>query len=282
MKNTILFVSLLFACIFSTPIVFSQGIYFSGNLGYAGAMAARNMSEFIMYNYSYDIDSDISTYEQVKISLGKGINLGGTLGFQFSSNLGVEVGLSYLYGVKYTAQGNLYSNTVDYTTDYTISSKMFRVNTSVVVSAGREKLNPYAKAGMIVSRGKVIFELDDFADFTSGNDYESHLVQQFDGGFAFGFTAGFGVEFKVAEKIAFFGELNLISSSYSPKKAEITLLEDDGEDLLPDMEVSELEVEFVDSYETDGDWPDNEPSKQLKQYFPLSSFGPNLGLKISF
>jgi hypothetical protein len=68
------------------------------NCGYALNMGAQNINYYGFQNET--IGSSSFSTEQVNVSLGKGISLGGALGYMFNDHFGAELGISYLHGSK--------------------------------------------------------------------------------------------------------------------------------------------------------------------------------------
>ena len=248
----------------------AQGAYVNLNVGYGACMGSGTMEG--LSNYSSGQNS--STVEQIYFSLGKGLNFGGTFGYMFNEHVGAELGLSYLLGGKTKAK----SEYTDGTTDYILSSKMFRFIPSIVVAAGTEGVNPYAKFGLVIGTGAVTMDYEDIDD----GDIEVRKMK-LNGGVAFGINAAIGAIFELSESISLFGELNAINMSYAPKKGEITEATYNGTDVLPDMTTSDKEVEFVDevTYNYNSPPPDSQPSKELKYKLPFGSFGINFGAIIN-
>ncbi|MCK4662063.1 MAG: outer membrane beta-barrel protein [Bacteroidales bacterium] len=272
-KNYLKTLLMVFVISLFTSSLFPQGVYVSVNAGYGINMSSHNLEYFGFYNYTSGNTS--RTYEQVYVSLGKGLNFGGTFGLMFNKNLGAELGVSYLLGGKSIAKDEY----VGGTTDYTISSKMLRLMPSIVIASGLEGINPYAKFGLIISSGSIIFDLE---DKDSGDI--SIMKVKFDGGLALGLNAGIGVQFNMSDNISLFSEINMISLSYAPTKGEVIEATYNGTDMLPDMTTRQKEAEFVDSYtyNSSSPPPDSQPDQELKQKLPFGSFGVNFGLKIGF
>lgn len=251
----------------------AQGAYVTVNAGYGFSMSAQNLDYFDFYNYSNT--GNTTTEEQVYVSLGKGFNFGGAFGYMFNKNIGAELGISYLIGGESTAQDNYSGGT----TDYTLSSKMLRINPSLVIACGFEKINPYAKFGLVIGSGSVMYEYveNDGGDVTV-------IKMKLNGGTALGLTSGIGAIFNLSDKMAFYSELNMVNLSYAPTKGEVTEARYNGVDFLSDLTTNEKEVEFVDSYtyESGNPPPDSQPRKELKQKLPYGSFGLNFGLKVNF
>jgi len=253
-------------------VSFAQ-FYGNVNLGYGLGKSTMNIGDFSNYTY---LSPTSFKDEQIYLSLGKGFNFGVTAGDMFNKNVGAEIGINYLLGGKCTAEDK-YENG---TGEYSLKAGMLRIIPAAKVSAGFEKINPYAKFGAVISFGTVKHEMKQTLGSITTTD-----IWCYKGGVAFGFMGALGVDYSINERIALFAELNTINQSYSPKKGELTEATYNGEDQLPDMTTSQKEIEFVDEVTTayeGGDQSDSEPTKVLKQKFPLGSVGINFGLEIRF
>jgi hypothetical protein len=260
----------------SAPLLFAQGAYLNVNSGYSTSMSSQNLSGF--ENSTFDSYSMKS--EQINFSFGKGLNFGADFGYMFNKNLGAEIGVSYLIG------GNTISTRTqpNYTSEMTISSKMLRINPSLVITSGFEKINPYAKFGLILGSGYVISSSNQEISGFSGQQ-SSYQSFKLSGGIAIGLTSGIGALYKINDKLSFFGELNMINLSYAPTKGIKTDFRIDGVDMLPSLTTRQKETEYLDSFtltSSNSNPPTSEPSKELKQKLPFGSFGLNIGLRVNF
>lgn len=262
----------LVASLFSGRI-YSQGSYAKINAGYGLQMSSQNIDYFSFTNFS--IDTASSTQEQVKTSLGKGLVFEGAVGYLFNKNIGVELDVSYLLGTKTQTNQTLYGSR----RNNSLSANMLRINPSFVVSCGFEKINPYAKLGLIIGFGKIFYE----DDYTSASGSVVSEIMELSGGIALGLNAGAGIMYHLNEKLSLFGEINMVNLSYSPSRGELTKSTINGTDRLPDLTIAEKEVDFVDSYTTDTNTPytHTEPREELKESFPFGSAGLNVGIKIN-
>jgi len=249
---------------------FAQRSYLSVNAGY-GFQTSSQSSELI---YNRTISNNTIAYEQVNVSLGKGVNFGLTYGYMFSKNIGAEVGLSFLIGGK-TKSKDIYP---DGETNYAVFSRMVKINPSLIISPGYERINPYAKMGFLIGSGSIQYEVKDHNE-----DEDSEGKYKFNGGLASGLTAGVGVLYKVNDRISVFAEINTINLSYAPKKGKLTKRTTDGIDQLITMSRYQKEIDFVDSYtEVPNQPPDqNSPRQSLKQKFSFGSVGLNFGVQFS-
>ncbi|MEO7991665.1 MAG: outer membrane beta-barrel protein [Chryseolinea sp.] len=272
MKKTLLLIACLATICFAST-VWAQSSYVSFNVGYAMPMNAQSL-ESIDFT-SYTDKGSATTYEEEKVSLGKGLRVSAAFGRMFTPYIGAELGVSYLMGGKSEAiqDGDIYYNKL------TLSSNMISATPTIIFSAGLEKINPYAKIGFTVGSGSIKYTSDEDDE---GNISENEL--KLSGGLAMGFNSAIGVTYQLNDKLSLFGELNMVNLSYAPKKGEFVKATSDGVDILPDASVSDKEIDFVDSYTYDYQNPpsDDVPRQELKQYFSYGSIGINFGLKISF
>ena len=264
----------------SAPLLFAQGAYLNINSGYATSMSTQNLSGFENSTFEFYLNSYSLKHEQIFFSFGKGLNFGADFGYMFNKNLGAEIGVSYLIG------GNTISTLTqpNNSTEITVSSKMLRINPSLVITSGFEKINPYAKFGLILGSGYVILSSNQEISGFSGQQSNSESIK-LSGAIAIGLTSGIGALYKINDKLSFFGELNMINLSYGPTKGIKTDFRIDGVDMLPSLTTRQKETEYLDSFtetSSNSNPQDSEPSKKLKQKLPFGSFGLNLGLRVNF
>lgn len=154
---------------------------------------------------------------------------------------------------------------------------MLRINPSIVIAAGFKKINPYAKFGLVIGSGSIMYEYND-----NNNGNLTVRKAKLNGGIALGLSSGIGVLFTLNDKMSFFSELNMVNLSYAPTKGKLTVATDNGADELPGMTTRERETVYVNSYTESSSNPPSEPRKELKQKMPFGSLGLNFGLKINF
>lgn len=250
---------------------FTQNPYISVNAGYGFPMSSQNIPNF--YNSVSYYDS--ANIEQIDVSLGKGFHFGGSLGYMFNKYIGFEVGISYLLGTKTEAQDLSFGGN----SKYFYQSNMLQFSPVVIISPGFEKVNPYAKFGLVFGIGSILLE-------HNFNDDEGEIIRDFEmsGGYAFGGSASIGVSVSIMKNLSILGECNMINLSYAPTKGEITKFTQNNNDLLPGLTTKEKETDFVDkySYYYYNPSPDDQPAKELKTKYPFGSIGFNVGLQYKF
>jgi len=260
-------------CLNTNYHLFAQGPYLKIHDGYGLKMSSQNISYYDFW--SLTVSSQTYNAKQIYVSLGKGLNFGGAIGYMFTKNIGAELGITYLIGGKNKAQDK--SQYTDETKDYTLSSKMLRINPSFILSSDFKNIEPYAKFGILFGYGSIKYEYN----YNSYGDVQ-YWTETLNGAIAIGLNAGVGLSYKLNSHLSLFGEIIMVNLSYAPTNGKITKATYDGTDVLPYYTTSEKETIFVDSYTSDGTSDTTQPAKTLKQKFPFGSIGFNAGLKFSF
>lgn len=273
MKKTALTLALVLLSI-ATNAQTDKGVYFSLNTGYN--LEANKQNNFIYFygNPVFLVDSPSNTENSfTRFSLGKGINAQANIGYMFNQNIGLELGINYLLGGKTNFSSK---NGNDYYQNTSISSKMLQFKPTLVLQTKLEKINPYVKLGAIIGTGSIFIDAENFDD----PDLIT-LKETMNGGLAVGFHGNIGVSYPLNTKMAFFGELSLVSLNYAPTKGKFTEYTENGVDQLPSMDTNEKEFEFEDSVINFGNQAATEPMKLMRTTYSFSSIGFNVGLKYS-
>jgi outer membrane protein W len=237
---------------------------------------------------SEQINKNTTTQENVKLSLGKGINFGLAAGYMFNRNVGTQIEVNYLLGGK--TSFSFKDPSVNSTFGSDKYANMLQFKPSIIIAAGLENVNPYAKFGPLLGIGAIYEENNimvnlSSVDINTGNTIETTNIltskATYDGGLALGIQAAVGISIGLNTSLSLFGELNMTSLSYSPTKLKITESTLNGVDQLPKLTLSDSEYEFVDVLTVDATSPSNPnaPTKQIKTSYPFSSFGINFGLR---
>ena len=227
-------------------------------------------------------------------TLGAGFKFNVTGGYMFNKYLGAELGLNYFIGddvlVGRLSSPNVFSEEI-------ASIKGFDAVPAILLTPGFEKINPYARIGMIIT---VSGNLDIKTNVTQyngggqGTDIVVNAESEVTPKFSAGFLGAVGVTYPVSKKIDLFGELEFKNFSIKSKSAEITSYKTtavtNGQstlvpgEQLEDLTVSESHFEFTDSYtqSTTTAPNENEPTKVPTQYLNMGGFGVNIGIRFAF
>jgi opacity protein-like surface antigen len=275
MKKKFIAAALLSAgIVFANSAAKAQGAYVKLGAGYNFGIGSNGTGDDYNISQSGSGSNTTFTYEQVKVNYGKGVNAGIGLGYMFNEHVGAELGIDYLIGGKSELEDNA-GTTTGTTEKY---SRMLLLKPALVISAGMEGVNPYARFGIVAAKGKVHENITQ----SSGPDKLEREVE-YAGGWGVGLQGGLGVEFNLSDNMAFYSELTMSNLSYSPDRGEVTKFTFNGADELSDFTTNEREVEFTDEYTEKGSGtPDSEPTKALKMSLPFSSVGIGVGLKFKF
>jgi hypothetical protein len=275
MKRIIIigFIFLLFS-----GLVNAQGLYIKVNGGYGFPAGSNTIS-----NKESNTNSHVTLEKAVNFSFGKGNYFGGTLGYAFNKNLGAEIHAGYLLGSKNEfTERTTETNNSSFSTEI-LSCRMFYFVPALVVEAGFEKLNPYARLGMILGNSKIADEYSGSETYGSITDKETQLTE-FEMDLGIGANAGLGVQFKASKIFALYFECNMNSLAITPKSSKITKYTENGVNRLGDLTTYQRETIFETDYSYDPTVqpPASEPDTELKVKMPFSSVGVNAGVKISF
>lgn len=205
-RNYFKILGVAFVLSLSISTVYSQGAYINVNAGYNLKMGSSDILDL----NNYKSNSNGYSEETIHSSLGQGLNFGAAFGYLFTENIGAELGASYLLGSTIKAN-ETYSD--GSTTDYSISANMLRINPSIVIAAGGEKLKSYAKIGVVIGLGSVNYEVE-----SKDNGDIENMTIKLNGGVSVGLTSSLGATFDLSDRLALFGELNMINLSYAPTK----------------------------------------------------------------
>lgn len=254
----------VFCLVWLIPFQFasSQGAYFSGSVGYALSAG----TQYLGTNSTSTVISgtSVTSYEGVNGSYGEGLKFAASAGCMFSKQLGAEVGVSYWLGKSFDVTS---TSTTSSTTDKW-SGKGLIVTPSVVVSAGLERVNPYARLGLVLGFMKVMDEYS--SGSTSGTTTERTYEET--GGLAFGYAASVGLVIPTGSALDFFAEFGLSSVTHSPSQRELTKYTSNNVNLLPT--VINKKTDYQDNYTS----LDQNTSRAVRR--PFSSIGIAVGARI--
>ena len=285
LKITFYTLSLLFG-----SQVSAQGLYFETNSSFNLPLGSQEIGGNSTYNYEENmVDGTYfssSSQEQIRGSFGQGVYLGLSMGYMITPTIGFELKAEQQLAYSVNSISRYSSTTVDpwsgnssYVSSYeeTVSGSMTRLTPSFVFQLPGTKFSPYAQFGAILGFGKIMGQYEDIdTDVTQG----TYIMN---GGLALGMNGEFGLNIKFTEKLSLNTGLSFSALSYAPARGELIEYSENGVDMLPQMSVSEKEVEFTSevSSNSNSSTNQNEPDQMLKMWFPFSAVGLNIGLKFS-
>ncbi|MNJ85976.1 hypothetical protein D3C87_34580 [compost metagenome] len=229
-------------------------------------------------------EATITSQKNIYGTLGGGLNINLLPGYSFGDHFGVELGLNGFIGSKMTIQD------VDMSVaslNYQRSSNQFRISPAFVVKSGGERLNVYAKAGLVFPvLGSTVSKIED-------NRYSNPLfVQSIEakttGKFSVGFTGAFGASLNLGSKFSLFAEVGANSIQVKSKETKYTKIEVNGTDQLAGANEFQKRIKYVDELTPNSNtmgnpnMDSNKAKEELRQVSNFSSFFLQVGFKISF
>ncbi len=254
----------------------SQNIYFKVGGGYSLGNASL---------FSENKKTTPTTYnsEIVKINCGKGLNFQGAGGFMVNKNIGIELGLSYLIGGKTETTYYAESSTEIDNAIEILYSRMLLINPALVRTSSFYGINTYARVGLLVGIGSVYSETDETYTWKPTSTV-TKTFEKFkkNGGVALGFNSAFGVLYDINKQLSVFSEININNIGYAPTKGEVVEYTVNGADKLGDLTTSQKETEYFNELDQNpNSGGSSSPTKALKQKYPFSSVGVNVGIRFA-
>lgn len=253
-------------------------MYVRAGLGYGFATSKE------VFGTNSTSSSSASSDKLVANTAGSGLQLGAAFGYNFSKNIGLDLGVQYLMGAKQTLTYT--NNGQNSTTSETTTSKtnQVRLMPALVISTGGEKIEPYARMGLILPlAGSINTEIKDKTD-------SDEIIRNIKttGAFTLGWHSAMGVNYYLSEKMAIFGEVGLQSLSIGAKKSVVTKYTVSGADRLNDLKTIQKEINYVTELTDKSNGSSNsstdnsKPLDELRSYRQFGNVGINVGIQFGF
>lgn len=281
---------------------FAQKFYLKAGGGYklqAGKTSFINAdpNNFTSIAPSLDVSVDqngLATIEDISGTLGGGLELNLTGGYELNNYMAVELGIVYLNGKEKEIGKFQDQISIEESTAYL---EGVLLTPALVIDPGFSGVNPYVRAGLVLTAAGKLF-VDTSVDVPDGGGpgtdirVDARTVVEPD--FSVGFGGAIGALFPINEKVSLFGELEFRNFTIKAKEGEIeefsTVAVNGGTSTpipdrqLEDLSVSETNFIFSDSYQASfvTDPPADQPTTLPLQYLNTGSFGFNFGVKMSF
>jgi opacity protein-like surface antigen len=250
----------------------AQKMYIRAGLG--GGVGLKQYANSIWADETQTTTTDNLTIKST--GLGGGFNVNAAFGYKFSDYIGLELGVNEFIGL--TKKMNRTDPTS--TMEVKMSGMMLQLVPAVLITPNLEKVNPYARLGMIVGVLPSITIKNSDNSTTGGTSTDVETKMKLSGGVALGFTAAGGVMFNLSDNLSLYGELVYNGITYAPSKGVYKTYTVNGTDRLGDMTTKEKEIDFVKKYDANEEIPDGSPSKEAKVSFQFSDVLLNVGVVI--
>jgi len=282
MKKTLLFISILLMAwsavaqesqVQDPQKKSRQKLYIQIGLG-GGISTASSFD--MLYKYSGDMAN--STVSVVPVGLGNGFNGSLAVGYWFCKYAAVELAVSEFLGLP--TQGDSVIHLIGASkATAKVRGSMLSVIPAIVISAGLEKINPYARFGLQI--GVLPYMISKYTQDNSSTNppMSKEIYNDYYGGVALGYTAAGGVSFNFTKLLSFFVEIQFVHSTWSPNHSQIVKYTVNGEDRLSELTTWQKQADFVWEKNVNGTIDVNQPRQELRSTYPFSTVSLNLGLK---
>jgi hypothetical protein len=162
-----------------------------------------------------------------------------------------------------------------------LSSSVFSIYPGIEISPGFSKINPFIDFNMMIGVIPQIMEKETNTTTSGTTSSETVRTGVYHGGIPIGYDIKGGVDFKLSKLIDIYADLNFKGFNYTPTKYSMKTYTVNGVDEFSTLTTKQKETVFVKNYDSKETIPSDSPNKALKETFPLTSVGIDLGVKFS-
>lgn len=278
--------SILCLC-FITTALSAQNFHLRFGGGYS---ISTSNDVFTMTNLTVDSNGVATAEENIYGTIGSGAHFRATGGYTFSSNVGVELEVNYLWGERKLA-GGIYPPTDRRETF--ASTRQLRISPSLIILANPNFIQPYMGMGITLPVvGKTVTE-----EFRYSGDNFTEKVTEIRGDVSVGFHAFTGVNIQWPnERFRLFAEIRYTGLRIKSKTAEVVRwAEYDSnneqiDNILEASSVAFTNIEFRDRVTLEDnifsanlvspDFDFNEPMNLLARKSNFNALGVNIGVRM--
>ena len=250
----------------STYVFFKPIYTFTGNAG--------------KLNETVAVQQSVTYTTGVYGSYGRGFGLQAGVGKMINNNFGIELGAEFMNGSHIKTN---YSTTDSSTLAGQLSERIRGVllKPTLVLRNSGDLLSFYSKLGLAISVFSRHYADVDLRFVNAGQPYQINTSQIDNFKPKVGFTAAFGLSFRVSETIAITGELNGQMMSLPIKNGHYTQYSTNGQNQLDGLDKSSRYWTYQKSVSTAPEDP-NKPGIKLYEPANFSYIGIGIGVKYFF
>ncbi len=290
-SNKIVIAALAFGS-FTTNAV--AQLYAGAHAGYSFSTAPSVLGTADMQNGS------TATTGNIYGSNGAGTSFGINLGYMVSEHFGIDLAADYLMVSPQKVNTNDASNTnlgVTQTNvaSQTVSGSQIRLTPSLVVTAGKEGFNPYARFGVVLPvAGTTVSDISNVTSYSSpiSKTYTTTAKVETAGQMSVGFNSAIGANFAISSKLSLFGELALTTLSIKAATSKVTAYSSEGATsttTLSDLKTYGKETIYVDKLtetsnnsDVNSNYNVDKAKEELAPVANYNTLGINVGVKFTF
>lgn len=221
--------------------------------------------------------------ESETFNFGKGAGAGLVVGGLLGSRTGWEARVTRLLGAKNSATTSYVSEFGTDKDEISLTCESWRIEAAMRFHLGAVG-GWYMAIGPSVAVGTRLRQENESNDthyppFGTPTTSISEQTVLYTGRLAWGAFGAVGYTHQGKGRMGWFAEMNCTAQSWAPMRSEVTKYTIDGIDYLDNLDTSERETEYVESYTTSND--PNEARKAVLMHLPMSSFGLRAGIRIA-
>jgi len=260
---------------------FEKGFYIGAAIGFGFGLCYYDPCCYYdesNYSPSYDVVKGIS------LMWGKGINGQIEGGYNFNKYIGVDLGVRDFWGlnIKKTSDGTSGSEGGYYSETNTFQPMVLQVIPSVVISPGFDNFNPYARIGASIGVYPAVYRKESQTTSQATGSTTINYQGVYYGHIPIGFDVAGGVQWNFADNMNIKAELDFTGMNYTPAHYKLNKYSIDGVDHFNDLTNKQKYIDFVKSYDKLETIPDDSHNKRLRESFPLTGVGLNVGFTMKF
>lgn len=248
------------------------------NVGLGGGISTSSSFSLL---YDYGGTSTDPTVTVHPVGLGNGFNGYATFGFRFLKHVAVEVSVNEFLGLPVGGDSTVHLLGAS-CSEAKILGRMFSVAPAIVINAGLDKVNPYARFGLLIGSFPTVLTKYSGENATTNPKTSLEIWNHYYGGLALGYVAAGGVSFKISNLISLYAELQFTHATWSPSHSEIIKYMVDGVDKLSTLSPYEKQVDFVFTKSLNEPKDYSQPRQELRITMPFSTLAGNFGVTFKF
>ena len=225
------------------------------------------------------------SYEAAYGSYADGIRIGGEIGYVLNENVTLGLGVRYETSSEYefTEETQSTFGTESFASTQTVTKSVSGIAfiPSIVYSLPGEVYRPYMK---VTGHFGMPTEIIKGEGSSTGVGASGEIIYEIErtGGVAWGFGGGLGVEYLMSPAMSILVEVVSESWTWEATEQKFTEYTIDGEDMLEDVDVWQVETEYSESFTEGGPADRDSPSKVLRALHANSAISMIIGLKYRF
>ena len=203
-------------------------------------------------------------------------------GYHINRFISVGIGLEYFHGFNInqtrtgtSGESGSFNETVKW------NATMFGIIPGIEISPGFSTLNPWIDIGAYIGVIPRIMEKETNTSSSGTSSSTTTQTGYYHGGVPIGFDIKAGVDYKLTKTLGLYADLNFRGLNFTPKKYSMKTYSIDGVDYFSTLSTKQKETDFVKSYDSRETIPPDSPNKALKESFPFTGIGLDIGVKLN-